>query len=171
MSPAHRSLLMRANRHLGAALVEANLVNVSDLEAATERLITHVAGGNFRQASVLGLLAYDLRVLREEDALQHHMEAHGAGLVDLREWEVPEEIKGTLDAGACWATWTLPFDREEGFTSLATAYGMSESVRAFWEKQIGGPILWYGATIEGIAEQLEKLGADRATAAKPSATA
>ncbi|MCC5023548.1 MAG: hypothetical protein J6386_12545 [Candidatus Synoicihabitans palmerolidicus] len=37
MKPLYRSLLMRANRLLGAQLVEHNLINIDDLEAANEK--------------------------------------------------------------------------------------------------------------------------------------
>src|SRR5471032_2195747 len=119
MNPANRNLLMRANRYLGAALVEAGLVNVASLEAANERLFALVAAGNARQSTVLGILAYEMKVLREEDALQLLVDEHAVGLVDLRDYELADELKQTLDPGLCWATWTLPFDREEGFNYVA----------------------------------------------------
>ncbi len=166
-----RNLLLRANRHLGAALVDANLVKVAQLEAATERLLELAAAGNTRQCSVLGVLAYELKVVSEEDALLQLLDGDGAGLVDLRACDVAEDLKPGLDLDACWATWSLPFDREEGFTFVATAHGLSAEVRAHWEKQLGGPILWFGATIEGIADTLEKLGAARATGTTPAVPA
>jgi type IV pilus assembly protein PilB len=42
-------------------------------------------------------------------------------------------------------------------------------VRAHWEKTLGGPTLWFGTTLEGIADFLEKLAADPSLA-KPAAT-
>jgi len=71
MSPENRSLLMRANRLFGAALVEHNLVKIEDLEKANEKLLELIAANQPRQATVLGVLAYDLKVIREEDVLQH----------------------------------------------------------------------------------------------------
>lgn len=48
-------------------------------------------------------------------------------------------------------------------------------MRAHWEKQLGGPILWFGTTLEGIADYLEKLATDPnnkpAAAAAPAAPA
>jgi len=32
-------------------------------------------------------------------------------------------------------------------------------VRTYWEKQLDGPIIWYGATLEMIGDYLEKLEA------------
>jgi hypothetical protein len=163
MSKEHRPLLMRANRLLGAALVEHNLVKIEDLEAANEKFIEIVGTDQLRQSTILGILAYDMKVVKEDDVLHHIVETDGIGLVDLREYEVPDDVKKKIDFGACWATWSVPFDREEEFTFVATAYYLSPAVRTFWEKQMGGPILWFGTTLEGVAEYLEKLTATDAT--------
>jgi len=157
MSPENRSLLMRANRLLGTSLVEHNLVKVEDLEKANERLLELIAANLPRQATVLGVLAYEIKVIREEDILQHLVETEGLGLVDLRAYDPPDEIKKGLDLDACWATWSVPFDLEEGFMFVASAYYLSPAVRTYWEKRFDGPLLWYGTTLEGIGEQLDRL--------------
>ncbi len=171
MSPEHRSLLMRANRLLGANLVEANLVKIESLEAANERLLELVATDNPRQSTVLGILAYELKVLREEDVLQYVADERGVGLVDLRSYDLSEDLRKTLDLGACWATWTLPFDREEDMFFIATAYYLSPAVRTYWEKQLGGPIIWFGTTLEMLADAFEKIDTERSgnAPAKPAA--
>jgi hypothetical protein len=157
MSPEHRSLLMRANRLMGAQLVEQNFIKIEDLEKANERLLELLNAGSARQTTVLGILAYELKVLREEDLLAQLAEHEGLGLVDLRHYEINDEVKRSLDLGACWATWCIPFDREDDVTSIATAYWLSPAVRTFWEKHYGGQIIWYGTTLEVIADYLEKL--------------
>jgi hypothetical protein len=169
MSKEHRPLMMRANRLLGAALVEQNLVKIEDLETANEKFIEVVARENPRQSTILGLLAYDMKVIKEDELLHHLVEAEGVGLVDLRDYEVPEDSRKNIDYGACWATWSVPFDREEEFHFVATAYYLSPAVRTFWEKQLGGPILWFGTTLEAVADYLEKLASDPANAGKPAA--
>lgn len=153
---------MRANRLLGAQLVEHNLVKIEDLENANEKLIEAVAGDQPRQSTILGILAYDMKVLKEDDVLHHIVETDGVGLVDLRDYDVPDDAKKQVDLGACWATWSVPFDREEEFWFVATAYYLSPAVRVHWEKTLGGPILWYGTTLEAIAEYLEKHAAPAA---------
>lgn len=154
-----RSLLMRANRLLGASLVEANLVNVEQLENANEKLLELISSAAPRQCTLLGVLAYDLKVVREEDVLQHCIDEHNVGLVDLRAYEGIDAAKLGFNPAACWATWSVPFEREEDFTFIATAYYMSPAVRTYWEKQMGGPVVWYGTTLEMIAETLERLAA------------
>lgn len=156
MSPEHRPIVMRANRLLGASLVDANLVKLEDLERANERLLEVIASDQMRQTTVLGILAYELKVVREEDILQHLVDGEGLGLVDLRTYDFSEDIKKSLDIGACWATWSVPFDREEDVTFIATAYYMSPAVRSYWEKKVEGMVLWYGTTLENIADTLEK---------------
>ena len=161
MSPEHRTLLMRANRLLGANLVEANLVKIENLEAANERLLELVATGNARQSTVLGVLAYELKVVSEDDVLQHIVDEHGAGLVDLRSYDLSEDLRKSVDVGACWATWTLPFDKEEDVHFVATAYYLSPAVRTYWENQLGGPIVWFGTTLEMLADCFEKIESER----------
>lgn len=164
MSSEHRSLLMRANRLLGANLVEQNLVKIEHLESANERLLEILATDNARQSSVLAILAFEMKVVREEDLLQHMVDEHGLGLIDLKSFETSEDLKKTIDVGACWATWSVPFDKEDDFHLIATAYYLSPAVRTFWEKQFNGPVIWYGTTLEVIADYLEKLQATRGPA-------
>lgn len=156
---------MRANRLLGAQLVEQNLVKIEDLETANEKLIEVVGTNQPRQSTILGILSYDMKVLKEDEVLHHIVESEGVGLVDLREYEVPDDVKKNVDVGACWATWSVPFDREEEFWFVATAYYLSPAVRSHWEKTLGGPILWFGTTLEAIADYLEKLSVDPNAAA------
>jgi hypothetical protein len=156
MSKEHRPLMMRANRLLGASLVEHNLVKIEDLETANEKLIELASGDQPRQSTILGILAYDMKVLKEEDVLNHLVESEGLGLVDLQAYEVGEEAKKMTDPALCWATWTVPFDREEEFWFVASAYYLSPAVRKHWETHLGGPIVWFGTSLEIIAEYIEK---------------
>jgi hypothetical protein len=164
-SKEYRPLVMRANRLLGAQLVEHNLVKIEDLNTANEKFIEAVGGDQPRNATILGLLVYDMKVLKEDDVLHQLVENDGLGLVDLRCYEVPDEVKKDLDIEACWATWSVPFDKEEEFFFVATAYYLSPAVRNHWEKRLGGPILWFGTTLEVIAEHLEKMTTEAAAAA------
>ena len=145
---------MRSNRLLGAQLVEQNLIKLDDLEGANEKLLDLIGSGTARQRTVLGILAYDLNAVKEEEILIHQRDTDGTGMVDLEHYEVNEELK-------------------EDLTFIATAYYLSPAVRKFWEERYDGRVLWYGTTLEGIAEYLEKLqgGADAASdGTAPTAT-
>jgi hypothetical protein len=163
----NRSLLMRANRLLGAALVEHNLVRIEDLEAANERLLEALAANDRRKTSVLAILAFEMKVVKEEDVLQHLVETEGIGLVDLHNYEMPDDLRKTVDLTDCWATWALPFDKEENFYFVATAHHLSPAVRSHWQKKLEGQILWYGTTLEVIADSLEKMETERAQYGSP----
>lgn len=164
ISPENRALLMRANRMLGAALVEHNLVKVEDLEKANEKLFQIIASQNVRQSTLLGVLAFDMNVVKEEDVLAHVVDHEEVGLIDLRTYDVSEDLRKTVDVGSCWATWAVPFDKEDDFYSVATAYYLSGASRKHWEKTLDGPIIWYATTLEMIADYLEKIESDRAAA-------
>ena len=157
----NRPLLMRSNRLLGSALIEHNLVKFEDLEAANERLLEIAATGDMRRSSVLNILAYETKVLREEDLLHHVVDDHGVGVIDLRAYEVPDEVKRDIDIGACWATWSVPFDKEEDFHFVATAYYLSPAVRSHWEKTLGGQIIWQATTMDIIADFLDRIVEER----------
>ena len=171
MTSEYRPIVMRANRLLGASLVDHNLVKLEDLEKANERLLEVIASDQTRQMTVLGILAYEMKVVKEEDVLLYLVDNEGLGLVDLRNYEVHDELRKTLDLSVCWATWSVPFDREEDFTFVATAYYLSPAVRAYWEKQFGTTIVWYGTTLEILADFLEKREAERAPAKVAAAPA
>jgi len=170
MTSEHRPTVMRANRLLGASLVDHNLVKLEDLENANGRLLDVIASDQTRQMTVLGILAYEMKVVKEDDVLQYLVDNEGIGLIDLRNYEVHDELRKTVDVGACWATWSVPFDREEDFTFIATAYYLSPAVRAYWEKQYGTTIVWFGTTLEILADFLEKLETERGPAKAAAAT-
>jgi len=136
-------------------------VKFEDLEAANERLLEVAATGIVRQSSVLNILVYEKKVLREEDVLHHVVDDHGVGVVDLRGYDVPDEVRKDLDLDACWATWSVPFDREEDFHFVATAYYLSPAVRSYWEKKLGGQIIWQATTMDIIADFLDRVHAER----------
>ena len=157
-----RPIIMRANRLLGAALVEHNFVKIEDLERANERLLELLGSEQIRQATVLGILAYELKVLREEDVLLHLADTESLGLVDLRTYEINDDCRKATDLGAAWSTWSVPYDKEEGITFMATAYYLSPAVRSYWEKQLGTTaIIWYCTTLDIIGEYLEKPDKER----------
>jgi hypothetical protein len=162
MSPENRALLMRANRLMGASLVEANLVKIEDLEKANEKLFEIIAAQNARQSTLLGVLCNQMKVLNEDDVIAYVTEKEPVGLIDLRSYDVLDELRKSVDVTACWATWTVPFDREDDFYSVATAYYLSAAVRKHWEKVLNGPIIWYATTLEMLADYLEKLEQERA---------
>ena len=96
---------MRANRLMGAALVERNLVKIEDLEQANERLLQMVTTSPLRQCTILGILAYELKVVKEEEIVQFLVENEHTGAIDLNFYDVPESVSKSLDIGSCWATW------------------------------------------------------------------
>ena len=160
---------MRANRLLGANLVENNLVRIEDLEKANERLFQIIENGTDRDASLLHILIGEIKVLTEENILSFLIDERGVGLVDLEDIEMADDLRLELKSELCWATWTVPFDREEDFHYVATCYYMSDAVRQFWEKELGGSIVWFATTMKSLTEMLERVENERLTITPASA--
>jgi len=152
-----RSLLLRSNRVLGASLVEHNLVNIEHLEAANERLFEILKGGVAKEASLMGILTGEMGSLSESDVIDFVLREFGLGLIDLRSYAIPDECRELVQADATWATWTLPFDREDEFYFVATSYYLSIAAREYWEEKLNKPIIWYATSMESMASTVARL--------------
>ena len=151
----HRSLLMRANRRMGASLVDHNLVDLSELEAANERLLEVIKDGIGRRTSILSLLVTEMNVVDEAALIRRQVEEFNLAPISLAHAERDETLFRKLDSDQLWATLTVPFDMQDNFTFLASAYYLSSYVREYWEDLLGGPVLWYIATMNDLSEVIE----------------
>ena len=147
---------MRANRLLGANLVEQELVSIDDLDEANERLAELMAGQpNSHQVSLLSILVNEKQALSEDQLLDIQLEEHGLGLIDLSNIDFAPELRDKLDFKACWATLTVPFDLMEDTVYVATSYYLSPAVRTHWEDVFKKNVIWYASTVESITRFLE----------------
>lgn len=162
-----RSLLLRSNRVLGASLVEHNLVGVDHLEAANERLFEILRGGVTPQANLLHILQSEMNGIEESRLIEHVVRENGLGLIDLDNFQIEDICRDWIEPEITWATWTVPFDKEDDFYFVATAYYLSVPARQFWEERLdGAPIIWYAASLRGIYGAVERLEAERAEKVK-----
>lgn len=162
----HRSLMMRANRLFGANLVERNLLPLEGLEAANTKFLDTAGtpGPNGLPKHLMHVLLYDTQSLKEDALVAHQVDELGYGLVDLRYVDPIEEFRSRY-LGQAWATLTLPFDREEDVSYMASCYNLSPVVREFWEKELGGKLLWHVTCLDSFTETIEAL---RKAAAQPT---
>lgn len=161
-----KPLIMRANRLLGASLVERGLVSIDALDAANERLLELLSNSDGAgRVSLLAILLNEKQSVSESRVIEHLVEDEGLGIIDVRNMDVPDELKAATRPEECWATWTVPFDLVEDTHYLATAYYMSPAVRSFWEDRLKGHVIWYAAPLESITEYLESLEAGEAKVA------
>lgn len=158
---------MRANRLLGATLVEKQLVSIDELDGANERLLELMSssGDDIKKVSLLSILLIEKQCLSEQKLLTHLVEEEGLGIIDIRNFELPDELKDLIQPDECWSTWTVPFDSVEDTVYLASAYYLSPVVREFWEEKLTGKIVWYASSMESISDFLEIVEANKAKAA------
>lgn len=160
----YRSLLLRANRVLGASLIEHNLVNIEHLETANERLFELLSSGISQQASLLGILLGEMGSIKESDLIGFVTKRFGIGLINLQAYNIEEKCRGLIDTNLTWATWTVPFDKEDEFYFVATSYYLSAAARAYWEEKLGGQIVWYVTSMDSIRETIDTLAEENARA-------
>jgi hypothetical protein len=156
----NRALIMRVNRLLGAALVEQSLIPIEKLEEANDRMLQVIGSGGDSRPSLLSVLIFELKALTETQVLTHLIEEHGLGVVNLKELEIADDVRARIKPGPCWATWSVPFDREDEFWYVATACYLSPAARQHWEKELKGPIVWFATSLESISDFLERAESD-----------
>ena len=161
-----KPLIMRANRLLGANLVEQGLVSIDDLDEANERLLELVsAQSESGQVSLLSILINEKQCLDEAKLLEKLVDDYVLGLVDLKAIDYPEALQTNLHLGESWATLTVPFDHIENTWYLATAYYLSPAVRSFWEDKVQGNVVWFASSVESITDFLDTFESKAANAA------
>ncbi|MGE9293165.1 MAG: hypothetical protein ACQKBW_06100 [Puniceicoccales bacterium] len=159
-----RPLVLRSNRFLGAALLDRGLVTNEDLESANEKLLEIVQAGDLKGASLLNILIFELKALDEAALIDSLMDTDDVSLVDLTNYELSKFREMRINMDVCWATFTIPFDHVEDFYMVATGYYLSEPAKQYWIEQFDGKILWYVASINSIAEALDRAGREKAEA-------
>ena len=169
---AYRSLILRANRSLGAYLAENALIQDDDFAKANERLMEVLQEGHLRQANLLNILCFELKVLNEDALVTHLVEEHNLGLVDLDHVKVKPLAKDLgFDLDLCRATGTLPFDFQDGVVCIASTFYLSKPVVKHWEELLKKYIFWYGTGVVSLAHAFEKLEEAEAAAKAEAAKA
>ncbi len=162
----YRPLILRSNRFLGSTLVNKNLIKVEDLENANQKLLEIVQADNLKGASLLNILFFNLRTVEESAVINSVLDEHHLGLIDLANYDLSNTAPADVDVDLCWATWTVPFDRVDKFTFLATAYYLSQPSIKAWEDKIQGPIIWYVSSLSSISNAIQILEERAAQAVK-----
>ena len=168
----HRALILRSNRFLGSSLVDKGLVSTADLEAANERFMQSIQSADLKSASILTPLAFEQKALDESKLIEHTIDEHEVGLVDLRHMKMQSIKSWNVDLSLCWATSTVPFDKMGDVYLVATCYYLSAPVVKSWQDLLGGNILWYATSMSSLSnglEQLETIQAEEEAAEKEAA--
>ena len=153
----HRALILRSNRFLGSALVDKRLVSNGDLEEANVKFMEAIQSSEFKRASILSTLIFDLKKLDESKLIDYLVDESKVGLVDLDFVELMSLRPINVDLSLCWASSTIPFDTVEGTHFLATCYYMSAPVVKHWEETLEGPVIWYGTTMASLSRALARV--------------
>lgn len=153
----HRALILRSNRFLGSALVDKGLVSNGDLEEANVKFMEAIQSSDFKRASILSTLIFELKQLDESKLLDYLVDESKIGLVDLDFVDLISLRPTGADTSLCWASSTLPFDSVEGTYLLATCYYLSAPVIKYWEDLLDGSVIWYGTTMASLSRAFARV--------------
>ncbi|CAA6693834.1 Unannotated [Lentimonas sp. CC19] len=154
----YRALILRSNRFLGSSLVNKGLLSSVDLEAANEKFMDAVQSPELlKHASILGTLLHDLKVLDEARLLEHIVEEHSIGLVDLDHIDIRPLPSTEVDLSLCRASSTIPFDKVDQTYMVASCYYLSAPVVKHWEELLDGKVVWYSTSMASMSRGLERL--------------
>lgn len=153
-------IILRSNRFLGNNLVNHELITLEQLEAANNVLLDKIDAENIKEASLLRILLWEVDALNESDLIDFLVDKHEVGLVDLAFYSYLPNMGDLYSIEDCWSTWTVPFDHENGFYFLATAYYLSKPVIDLWEDRLEGRVMWFATDLGGLSTLLENAEQD-----------
>jgi len=138
----------RVDRHLAAALVEIDTphfsVSTDQLTSANESFVLRRDKGEEGNVligfSILDVLVYEQRALKEEDLIRYTMEHFHVPPVNLAFMDFNEELLKGITREQCVDTRSLPFDKD------------GEQERTYWEGVFGRGIVWHSTTLENLRE-------------------
>lgn len=152
-----QQLIIRSNRYLAASLLESKLIKSEHVEKANARLLGAIQAGNYKQASLLSILTYDLQVLDEASLIDLVIDTHKIGVISLGNLELKNKVTTESSLELCWSTWSLPFDTLDECVCIASCYYLSKPAVDHWEKLLNRPVIWYATSLNSMAMALEKL--------------
>ncbi|MDA1069458.1 MAG: hypothetical protein O3C43_23540 [Verrucomicrobia bacterium] len=93
--------------------------------------------------------------LSEPDLISYQVDEFELGLTDLSFYSYLHNMEEAFSIEDCWATWTVPFDHENGYFFLASCYYLSQPVVKFWEEKLNGRIQWFIVELGSLSTLLE----------------
>ncbi|MCB1123157.1 MAG: hypothetical protein KJT03_16505 [Verrucomicrobiae bacterium] len=153
-------IILRSNRFLGNNLVNHEFITLEQLEKANNILLDKIDAENVKEASLLRILMWEQDTINESDLIQFQVDKCEIGLVDLAFYSYLPNMNGSFSIEDCWCTWTVPFEVENGFYFLASAYYLSKPVIEMWEERLAGHVMWFATDLGGISNLLENAEQD-----------
>ena len=148
-------IILRSNRFLGNNLVNHELISLDQFEQANNVLLDKIDADNMKEAALLRILMWELDMLDETELINFQVEKHDLGLADMGFYSYLPDMEKIYTIEDCWMTWTVPFDKENGYYFLATAYYMSQPVINFWEEKLDGRVMWFVTDLGGLSTMFE----------------
>lgn len=152
-------LTLRVNRTLGVALIHEGMLTPEAMAQANERFLTALRKESWATASLLRILAWEMKVLPESILIRHLLEKYKVPTISLQNYSLDSSLLDAVKLEAARATRSFPIDHQENTWFLVTAYYLSYEARKYWEELLPGEHIWYATTLEEIEQNLAEFEA------------
>lgn len=154
---SYHTLLLESNHRLGEALMTHGFISEVQFKLAIEKLEDALSTGDEQSANLLQILLYDIKAFEEHRLIDLLVEDMQVGLVDLSNYQTVRFTDFDIGLHLCRITSTVPYEHTEDFVALATAFYLSEPVRAFWSKLFPERhVLWYATSFSSVSHYLDR---------------
>ena len=151
------SLAQKVNDQIGEELLRVRLVEPEMVEQAKARMAGHFEKGEIKNACLLKILIWDLKLVEEKKVLDHQIEEYNLGYCNITNYEIDRNELPEFKLRECWASMSLPFDFLAEVFFVATAHYLSKEVISHWEKRLCRDIAWFVADLSSLTLTLENL--------------
>ncbi len=138
-------------------LIRLRLVESKMVDQAKTQMANHLEQGEIKNACLLKILTWDLKLLEEKRVLDYQIEKFNLGFCDITNFDIDRDELPEFKLRECWASMSLPIDFMSEVFFVATAHYLSSDVISHWETRLCRDIVWFVADLSSLTLALETL--------------
>lgn len=138
-------------------LIRLRLVESEMVDQAKTQMANHLERGEIKNACLLKILIWDLKLVEEKKVLDYQIEKFNLGFCDITNYDIDRDELPEFKLRECWASMSLPIDFMSEVFFVATAHYLSSDVISHWENRLCRDIVWFVADLSSLTLALETL--------------
>ncbi len=151
------ALGQKVNEQMGEELIRLRLSKSEMVDQAKTQMAAYIDQGEIKNACLLKILTWDLKLVEEKKILDYQIEEFNLGFCDITNYKIDRNELPEFRLRECWASMALPFDFLAEVFFVATAHYLSSEVIAHWENRLCRDIVWFVADLSSLTLALETL--------------
>ena len=151
------ALAQKVNEQMGEEFIRLRLSKSEIVDQAKTQMAAYLEQGEIRNACLLKILTWDLKLVEEKKILDYQIEEFNLGFCNITNYKIDRNELPEFRLRECWASMSLPFDFLAEVFFVATAHYLSSEVIAHWENRLCRDIVWFVADLSSLTLTLETL--------------